>query len=636
MNLSRLYIENYRSIKKLDLKFEKGKNIIVGKNNSGKSNIIKAIDLVLGESSPTWGKSENITDNDFFQGNTGNEIFIWCELVKETTESLNLSNAKGAFFKLKDKSTYEIKKIDIDFSNKDNLFEFCSDEGQAKIDDEYKKEWIGTKQYCTNGFEDELNEMDTFAFAFRCKKDGERFVKDLIFLYKKSEDFDWFFAINANVRSELLQSAIIPSFRDPNNQLRITHYTWYGKLLRACIKKDDNELNDAFSKVKDASNKLFKELQDKITCEKTQIAFPNTKISFQFNPDTKQDIYKSTLIYVDDGFNSKLDEKGSGIQSAVIIGLFDYYIRNIAHSTGSSLLAIEEPELYLHPHGGRVISDRLNDFLDGHKNQVILTTHSPEFICSPHEDINLILVTKNKETFAKNFNFSNTKTKQVLIKKQNAEMFFADAVILVEGADKYILESMAEEFGNKTKINLNGTQKDLGKNWLNDYNISIINCGGKMEFWKYVKIFNELDMPWLIIADFDFLRDGLNDFFTKLSWGPDFINNLNSLKSKITITGKYKSISDIGDELLKQETKGYILKLSKERGIHILTGELEDFYKVKPKFSKEPGVIETISKQIEENKTIEDYIEIDEFVNALKVFIKNCLKLELIENETEQ
>jgi len=258
MYLSHLYIENYRSIEKLDLKFKKGKNIIVGKNNSGKSNIIKAIDLILGEKSPTWIKSDNITDNDFFEGNTEKEIFIWCELVKDSEEILNLSNAKGAFFKLKDKSTKESKKMTVDFSSKDNLFEFCTDAGQAKIDNnEFKKDWIGTKPYCVNGFEDELKEMNNFAFAFKCKKEDELFIKDMVFLYKKTEDSDWFFAINVNLRNELLQSAIIPSFRNPKDQLRIANYTWYGKLLRECIKSDDEDLNNAFGKVKEASNKLF-------------------------------------------------------------------------------------------------------------------------------------------------------------------------------------------------------------------------------------------------------------------------------------------------------------------------------------------------------------------------------------------
>lgn len=518
MYLSRLYIENFRSLKELDLKFEKGKNIIVGKNNSGKSNIIKAIDLILGKNSPTWNKSDNITDNDFFEGKTENEIFIWCELKKSEGELLNLSDAKGAFFKLLDKYILDYVKMNVNFSNKDDLFKFSTDEGQARIDsDNYKKEWIGTKPYCIHGFEDELNGMTDFAFAFRCTKESGEYLKEMLLLYKKAEDIDWFFSVNANFRNELLQSAIIPSFRDPKDQLRITNYTWFGKLLRNYIQVDDSDLNDAFGKVKDASNKLFEDLQKNIFYQKNQIAFPNTKINIQFNPDAKQDIYKSALIYVDDGFNSKLDEKGSGIQSVVVIGLFDYYIRNIAHTNGS-LLAIEEPEIYLHPHGRRVISDRLDAFLDGHKNQVILTTHSPEFICSPHEDINLIIVKRDTETFAKNFSFDDVKTKQILIKKQNAEMFFADAVILVEGADKYILESIAEEFGTKIRIYSNGIKKDLGRNWLNDYNISIINCGGKHEFWKYVKISNEFKIPWLLIADFDYLREGLNDFFTKLSY----------------------------------------------------------------------------------------------------------------------
>ena len=76
MFVSRLYINNYRSIEKIDLVLKKGKNVIVGRNNSGKSNIIKALDLLLGESSPTWDRSENITDNHFFCGDTSKRIFI--------------------------------------------------------------------------------------------------------------------------------------------------------------------------------------------------------------------------------------------------------------------------------------------------------------------------------------------------------------------------------------------------------------------------------------------------------------------------------------------------------------------------------------------------------------------------------
>lgn len=53
MYISKVKIKNYCSIKDLTINFNPGKIIVVGKNNSGKSNIIKAINIVLGENSPT-------------------------------------------------------------------------------------------------------------------------------------------------------------------------------------------------------------------------------------------------------------------------------------------------------------------------------------------------------------------------------------------------------------------------------------------------------------------------------------------------------------------------------------------------------------------------------------------------------
>lgn len=54
MYISQVKIRNFRSFKSLDLELRPGKNVIVGKNNSGKSNIIKALDYVLGERYPTY------------------------------------------------------------------------------------------------------------------------------------------------------------------------------------------------------------------------------------------------------------------------------------------------------------------------------------------------------------------------------------------------------------------------------------------------------------------------------------------------------------------------------------------------------------------------------------------------------
>jgi predicted ATP-dependent endonuclease of OLD family len=662
--LSKIYIENYRSIKELGLVFESGKNVIVGKNNSGKSNIIKAIDLVLGEKSPTWNRSNNITENDFYEGDISQDIFIWCKLTKTENEILDFSDYNGAFFNLKDSSSNEIVKIELKPSNKSDLLYYISDENKEQLEATYRKRWIGTKTYCSNSFEEELSNYDDFAFVFRCKvNDDNEFVKDMLFLYKESNENEWTIAFNANIRNLLLQSAIIPSFRDPRNQLRITDYTWYGKLLKEYIPKNDSSLEKAFNDVKVASNNIFKNLCDQISNINTQIAFPNTKINFQFNPDTKQDIYKSTLIYVDDGFNTKLEDKGAGIQSSVIISLFDFYVRNIAHANGS-LLVIEEPELYLHPHGRRVISDRLDSFLDENKNQVIITTHSPEFICSPDDNINLIVVKKEgNRSVAKNFYFNDIKVKQILVKKQNSEMFFADAIILVEGADKYILEYISKEYGDKKQHELD----KISKNWLNDFNISIVNCGGKHEFWKYAHVLKDLKIPFMVLCDFDFFRNGLDNYLGKVGMDDDK-KKLSTIKSKVikTIrsdseiteiydlceqikrsidsdeldkakknanqiekiikknTGTYKKLDDISNVETKAEIKSFVEEL-KQNNIFLLTGELEDFYKVSTRFSKEQEVLEIIN--LCEEKSISENIHVDEFEEAFDLFIKNCMRV---------
>ena len=63
MYLSKFSAFNYRSLKSVIIRLENGKNVIVGKNNSGKSNIIKGLDILIGERFPTF---QNITDNDFY------------------------------------------------------------------------------------------------------------------------------------------------------------------------------------------------------------------------------------------------------------------------------------------------------------------------------------------------------------------------------------------------------------------------------------------------------------------------------------------------------------------------------------------------------------------------------------------
>ena len=626
MYLSKLYIKNYKSINETEINFTPGKNIIVGRNNSGKSNVISALDLVLGENSPTWEKSTNILDNHFHKGNTDNPIFIGCELTKCDKEVFNFDSVKSsAFFTILENN--EEMKIHIphfkSVTNLKKLIFFNTEDGTAKLEDNssgYRKNWIGGKSYCKDSFEDEFINTNKILLTFYAEVIEGKICKYLGFYYSSDAGVSWKIGVGGEkLRNIFLQSAVIPAFRDPQNQLRISDWTWYGKLLKNYI-ISTKELDIAFKQVKNASDKVFESLKSSVCDAKIDIAFPNTKVSFQFNPDTKQDIYKNALIYVDDGFNSNISEKGSGIQSAVIIGLFDFYIQNVVHAN-NSLLAIEEPELYLHPHGRRVISNRLDTFLNNGKNQVIITTHSEEFIVPLSDLLNIIVVRKdaNQGTAAYNQDFDNPKEKQILIKKENAEIFFADAVILVEDL-KYFLEELAKEYGEK---------KLIGKNWLNNYNISVINVGGKAWFWKYRNILEKkLQIPVFTLADFDYFRD--SEIKKEID---DESLDIDTVKSKVgkENLGKLSSVPFIYVE----EMKTIIGKLKTEKKINLIsTGDLESLYKTnkKPRTTKEQGIIETIGSLLETGGKISDYI----LTEDLYIFFDTVIDKLKISNQLEQ
>lgn len=70
MKLSKLRIDHFRSIRHLDLDLGNC-NALVGANNAGKSNILDALSLVLGE---TWPSARSIDDSDFYKLDQSKDI----------------------------------------------------------------------------------------------------------------------------------------------------------------------------------------------------------------------------------------------------------------------------------------------------------------------------------------------------------------------------------------------------------------------------------------------------------------------------------------------------------------------------------------------------------------------------------
>jgi hypothetical protein len=186
-------------------------------------------------------------------------------------------------------------------------------------------------------------------------------------------------------------------------------------------------------------------------------------------------------------------------------------------------------------------------------------------------------------------------------------MFFADCVILTEDC-KYFIEEVAKIVWEENK--------ELWKHWLNNNNISVINCWWKSWFYKYKKLLDYAWIPNYILADFDYLRDWIE----KIIVDNNEKNNLNSLKWKLWIYQNYKKITDITDKSHKTEIIEYLKNLIETYNLFLLNWELEDNYLEWIDFeskNKEQRVIETISKIIEKNKTISDFIDISQIKGFL-------------------
>ena len=604
MFISKVSIKNFKSIANIELSLAKGKNILIGKNNAGKSNILKAIDLVIGESDPSWSKKENISRDDFHNNNTNQPIEIFLTITREelngSPENLDfLNELAGAL------SYFPSQKIH-DFSSLEQVFPGLFPEK----DDSKGKIWIGNKSYCKSTFSQFFTDIAEIKLGFAARIDEDGNLRKAITCCCKnfrSENYQVLQTVGP-LRKAFLESAIVPSFRTPQDQLKTSTWSWFGKLVHHHISSNIPQLNKAFSSIKTVSDSIFQKMGIEINKE-TDIAFPGTTFHFQLSPNANaHDIARGMMIYVDDGFNSRLEDKGSGIQSYMIISLFDYYIHNIAAIQSGALLGLEEPELFLHPHARRLLSARLNTFLNKRKNnQVLLTTHSSDFISAEDPNLNLIVVHKKQgATTVKQIDASSIKIKQILLHKENIEMLFADSVVLTEDL-KFFLEMYATELSDLTSA---------GKNWLDSHNISILNCGGKEEIKKYASLLQQLNIPFYVVADFDFLKEGLNGYLDYLKSNSNEKDRLNALKSKIFTNNPGKKLEQISLNYIP-ETEKYLEHLQQTFNIFLLKGELEDLYKEKPKYNKAQGVLETLNKTIESNKKISDFIYTDHLRNIL-------------------
>ncbi|MEX1020810.1 MAG: AAA family ATPase [Litorilinea sp.] len=212
-----------------------------------------------------------------------------------------------------------------------------------------------------------------------------------------------------------------------------------------------------------------------------------------------EDILGRGLTIIDDGAALPFEQHGLGLQRAFAISVLRAWCAQLADDTRDYIFAIEEPEIYLHPHATRTLLGIMEQIAQRH--QVVFTTHANEFVNrAPMQHI-LMVSRRQRDRQRDNVWTSHVQCPQLhklkaedLVKVQRylredrSDMLFARAVLLVEGqAELFALPSFAATLG----LNLDAA------------GVSVVFVNGIGNFGAYHQILSGFGIPHTILMDGD-------------------------------------------------------------------------------------------------------------------------------------
>lgn len=213
--------------------------------------------------------------------------------------------------------------------------------------------------------------------------------------------------------------------------------------------EENPEYQSALQTINELQQPVLDELSDRIKTPLSEF-LPNIQdVKIRISEDMRNVRYRRDFdVEIDDGTLTSIEHKGDGVQSLAALGL----LKNKFHRTDASIIAIEEPESHLHPgaiHQLQEIIEALES-----ENQIVLTTHNPLFV-NRHSIASNIIVDSGKALQAK----SIKNIREILGVKVSDNLIHARYSLVVEGADdkkslEALLSSMSSKISNALKKNI--------------------------------------------------------------------------------------------------------------------------------------------------------------------------------------
>lgn len=527
MKIKHVAIHNFRSISALDMDCQ-SLVVLLGPNNHGKSNVVGAIEFALSTSSKP-------TRDDFFALRPSGDDELWVELEfeeltkQEQTTFRKYVNAAGMLKIRKTATLKEDGSVDVGYRG------YISEPSQWWLRSESIE-----KLTSREAVESALKDVPSLAKLLEGKgKISKKQVEDFQSVYIEAHRSELVFSEaleespllgTKNVAGGILPDFyLIPAVRDLSEETKVKGTTTFGRLLQRTVQemasrepqfieirnKLESLINSLNSDAKESSGRPA-QLSEMETTIADELKSWGVKVDIKVTPPELEKIFElGTELHLDDGLKTLAEKKGHGLQRAVIFALVRAWAKALRKNptdgsdlssrkaSESVIFAIEEPELFLHPHAQRRLASAIYDIAATPEHQVFLCTHSTHFV---DLDRYKSIVIVYKETPEKGTTVrlcmsdlfeggtsSDRKHRFHMaswVNPDRGEMFFAKKVVLVEGpTEAAVFPFLAEKLGCL------------------DSEVSMIDCGSKHNLPLYVTLLNAFRLPYLVVHDEDPLPD---------------------------------------------------------------------------------------------------------------------------------
>ncbi|BBM53701.1 hypothetical protein JMUB3935_2712 [Leptotrichia trevisanii] len=480
--------------------------LIIGKNNSGKTTIIEALDTLV---------------NNKFSASDFNFFYL-----KKLFESYKNKNQNNQFPEIEFKLIINLEKNENDDIT--NLVPLMTLEDLDDTEIELKIKIV---------LKEEQKFLDEFKKIMNKKiLETEKFLKIIGQMNKIGYKTKFYRNDDIEIENFKLDKLInVVSIKANNVSDKNSLKNAFNKIISYRFNEKHPKSSKYFpnkEKVESKFDELNKDLTETITIGQTNnindtlssvISQDNLKIFL--NSDLSLDKALNNLVnyqYLDKEIPIPENQFGLGYTNLVMIiaNLIDYINKYEGDMSNSkiNLICIEEPETYMHPQMQELfikyINDAINKLLskEDKKNlnsQLVISTHSSHILNSKihsgdgFDNINYvtfknnesrIIILKDEKITPKNLETNKKMEHLKFIKKhikfKVSELFFSDAVILVEGDTEYnLLPLYIEE-----------------NDYLKQKYITIFNIGGAYGH-LYKELFELIELPVLIITDLDIKRE---------------------------------------------------------------------------------------------------------------------------------